>query len=54
MFSKRIKLKKFCDLRLNMKLRCPECGSVKIAKSLGEVACRKCGLVIEENVLVSY
>jgi len=54
MLPKRIKLKKFTILRFNMKLRCPECGSGKIAKSLGEVACRKCGLVIEENILVSY
>jgi ribosomal protein S27E len=54
MFAKRIKFKKFRDLRLNMKIKCPECGSKKIAVSLGEVSCRKCGLVIDENMVVSY
>jgi len=54
MFVKRIKLKRFTDLRFNMKLRCPECGSAKIAKSMGEVSCRKCGLVLDENIIMSY
>jgi len=54
MLQKRKKLKNFQILRLNMKLRCPECGSTKIAKSMGEVVCRKCGLVIEENMVVCY
>jgi len=54
MLQKRKKLKKFQILRLYMKIRCPECGSTKIAKSLGEVTCRKCGLVLDENIVVSY
>jgi len=54
MVPKRKKLKKFHKLRLNMKIRCPECGSTKFANSIGEVSCRKCGLVIDENIVVSY
>jgi len=37
-----------------MKIVCPECGSEKIAKTMGEVSCRKCGFVIDENMVVSY
>jgi transcription initiation factor TFIIIB Brf1 subunit/transcription initiation factor TFIIB len=36
-----------------MKMICPECGSEKIARTLGEVTCKKCGLVIDENIIVS-
>jgi transcription initiation factor TFIIIB Brf1 subunit/transcription initiation factor TFIIB len=34
-----------------MKVICPECGSEKIIRKLGEVSCRKCGFVIDENIV---
>jgi transcription initiation factor TFIIIB Brf1 subunit/transcription initiation factor TFIIB len=37
-----------------MKMKCPECGSTKIANGMGEVVCKKCGFVIEESIVVSY
>ena len=54
MFTKTKKFKKIHFLSLIMKIKCPECGSLRIANSMGEVVCRKCGFVIEENILVSY
>jgi len=54
MFPKTKKLKKFHFLRFIMKIKCPECGSAKIANGMGEVVCRKCGFVIEENIVVGY
>jgi transcription initiation factor TFIIIB Brf1 subunit/transcription initiation factor TFIIB len=35
-----------------MRIVCPECGSEKINRELGEVSCRKCGFVIVENIIV--
>jgi transcription initiation factor TFIIIB Brf1 subunit/transcription initiation factor TFIIB len=35
-----------------MKLLCPECGSSKFVRSMGEVSCRKCGLIIDENIMM--
>lgn len=48
-------LKRFRKLRnimKDMRMLCPECGSDKIARHVGEVSCRKCGLIIEENVMM--
>ncbi len=36
-----------------MKIKCPECGSPKISTKMGEVMCKKCGLVLDENIVVS-
>lgn len=36
-----------------MKMVCPECGSEKIVTSIGEIACGKCGLVLDESIVVS-
>lgn len=35
-----------------MKMMCPECGSDKFARHIGEVSCRKCGLIIDENIMM--
>ncbi|MFH1473664.1 MAG: TFIIB-type zinc ribbon-containing protein [Candidatus Aenigmatarchaeota archaeon] len=35
-----------------MKCLCPECGSIKFARAMGEVSCRKCGLIIDENIMM--
>jgi len=35
-----------------MRTLCPECGSERIARTLREVSCRKCGFVIDENILM--
>jgi len=35
-----------------MRIVCPECGSNKIARRIGEVSCRKCGLIIDEDILM--
>jgi transcription initiation factor TFIIIB Brf1 subunit/transcription initiation factor TFIIB len=35
-----------------MRIVCPECGSDRIARALGEVSCKKCGFVIDENILM--
>ena len=40
--------KKIRKLFFIMKIKCPECGSLKIARKMGEVSCRKCGYVIDE------
>ena len=46
-------LKWFREVRNTMmKLMCPECGSDKIARHIGEVSCRKCGLIIDENIMM--
>jgi len=34
-------------------MRCPECGSHDVAKTFSETLCNKCGLVLEDQVLVS-
>jgi len=34
-----------------MKITCPECGSEKINRKMGEVSCRKCGFVIDDNIV---
>jgi len=36
-----------------MKIVCPECGSEKISRSMREISCKKCGFVIDENIIVS-
>jgi ribosomal protein S27E len=51
MFQKKKKLKKIWKSLFNMRIICPECGSEKIARKLGEVSCRKCGFVIDENIV---
>jgi transcription initiation factor TFIIIB Brf1 subunit/transcription initiation factor TFIIB len=33
-------------------MRCPECGSMKFVRGIGEVSCRKCGLIIDENIMM--
>ena len=52
--SKKI-LKRIRKLRNSMKdmrMLCPECGSDKLARCIGEVSCRKCGLIIDENIMM--
>ena len=52
--SKKI-LKRFGKLSISMKdmrMICPECGSSKMARCIGEVSCRKCGLIIDENIMM--
>ncbi len=34
-------------------IKCPECGSHRVARTLSETVCGKCGLVLEETVFVS-
>jgi len=46
-------LKYFSFETLIMKRMCPECGSTKIEFSMAEVICRRCGLVISDNILIS-
>lgn len=41
-------LKRIKKFNFFMQIKCPECGSVKVARKLGEVSCRKCGYVIDE------
>jgi ribosomal protein S27E len=53
MLRKTIKLKKLQFLSSFMRIKCPECGSNKIANGMGEVVCRKCGFVIEDSIVVS-
>jgi len=36
-----------------MKLVCPECGSEKIIREIGEISCGKCGFVIVDNIIIS-
>jgi transcription initiation factor TFIIIB Brf1 subunit/transcription initiation factor TFIIB len=36
-----------------MNKACPECGSERVVVSMGEISCRKCGLVISDNILIS-
>jgi len=36
-----------------MNKACPECGSKNVAVSMGEISCRKCGLVITDDILIS-
>jgi transcription initiation factor TFIIIB Brf1 subunit/transcription initiation factor TFIIB len=36
-----------------MEPKCPECGSVKFSRDLGEVFCRGCGFVIDEKLAIS-
>jgi len=55
MFSDVKRFKSFTDISNNMrktntKMECPECGSERIERKLGEVCCRKCGLIIEEGM----
>jgi ribosomal protein L37AE/L43A len=48
-------LKRFRKVGNNMKemrMMCPECGSDRIARNIGEVCCRKCGLIIDENIMM--
>ena len=52
MFLSKIKLKKINLLRIIMEPKCPECGSMKIRKNIGEIVCRKCGFVIEDGIVV--
>jgi transcription initiation factor TFIIIB Brf1 subunit/transcription initiation factor TFIIB len=35
-----------------MKELCPECGSTKISRHVGEIACMKCGFVIDDKIIV--
>ncbi|MFH0928729.1 MAG: hypothetical protein V1818_00020 [Candidatus Aenigmatarchaeota archaeon] len=34
------------------KAMCPECGCDRFARSIGETSCRKCGLIIDELVMM--
>ena len=48
-------LKRFRKKGINMKemrMMCPECGSDKLVRCIGEVSCRKCGLIIDENIMM--
>ncbi|MBR9682172.1 MAG: hypothetical protein GOV02_00685 [Candidatus Aenigmarchaeota archaeon] len=36
-----------------MRPKCPECGSEKVNRGFEEVACGKCGLVIEDNFIMN-
>jgi predicted RNA-binding Zn-ribbon protein involved in translation (DUF1610 family) len=38
-------------MKMSVKNVCPECGSKKIARTIGEVSCRKCGFVIDDCVI---
>jgi|WetSurMetagenome_2_1015567.scaffolds.fasta_scaffold1419293_2 transcription initiation factor TFIIIB Brf1 subunit/transcription initiation factor TFIIB len=35
-----------------LKSKCPECGSLKISRNIGENVCKKCGFVLDENIVV--
>jgi transcription initiation factor TFIIIB Brf1 subunit/transcription initiation factor TFIIB len=45
-------LKKIRKSVFIMRIMCPECGSKKIQRKIGEVSCTKCGLVIDENMVM--
>jgi ribosomal protein L37AE/L43A len=52
MLSERKKFKRVSNARIIMKPKCPECGSLKINRGLGEIVCKKCGFVLEDNIIV--
>ena len=39
-------------IMIDMRIMCPECGSDRLTRCIGEVSCRKCGLIIDENVMM--
>jgi|WetSurMetagenome_2_1015567.scaffolds.fasta_scaffold1066381_2 uncharacterized Zn finger protein (UPF0148 family) len=46
------KIRKFIFIMKNLaKNICPDCGSPKIVRKIGEVSCKKCGLVIDDNIV---
>jgi hypothetical protein len=45
-------LKNNSAVRNVMDAKCPECGSMKIRLKLGENVCKKCGFVLEDNIVV--
>jgi predicted RNA-binding Zn-ribbon protein involved in translation (DUF1610 family) len=42
-------LKNVASQQIFMQMKCPECGSAKIARQNSEKFCQKCGFVLEDG-----
>jgi len=39
--------------KIGFGIKCPECGSPRVARTIDETVCNRCGLVLEDTVFVS-
>lgn len=44
---------KYVSNQENIMMTCPECGSKSFKTRIGEVSCKNCGLIVEEELIMS-